>query len=66
MCKVKKEKQRRKDKEMSSKSDKLKPQKKPFKKSVPKSCDVCCVGIFEIFGAMLCNSVRLHTAHCHL
>ena len=33
MYKVKKEKQRRKDREMSSKSDKLKPQKKPFKKS---------------------------------
>ena len=33
MYKVKKEKQRRKDKEMSLKSDKLKPQKKPFKKS---------------------------------
>jgi regulator of ribosome biosynthesis len=33
MYKVKKEKQRRKGREMSSKSDKLKPQKKPFKKS---------------------------------
>ncbi|CAO1947052.1 unnamed protein product [Urochloa humidicola] len=36
MYKVKKEKQRRKDKEMSSKSDKLKSQKKPFKKSSKK------------------------------
>ena len=36
MYKVKKEKQRRKDKEMSSKCDKLKPQKKPFKKSSKK------------------------------
>ena len=32
MYKVKKEKRRRKDREMSSRSDKLKPQKKPFKK----------------------------------
>nr|TKW01973.1 hypothetical protein SEVIR_8G214100v2 [Setaria viridis] len=37
MYKVKKEKQRRKDREMSSKSDKLKPQKKPFKKSSKKT-----------------------------
>ncbi|CAN6236721.1 unnamed protein product [Urochloa humidicola] len=37
MYKVKKEKQRRKDKEMSSKSDKLKSQKKPFKKSSKKA-----------------------------
>ncbi|CAN6230108.1 unnamed protein product [Urochloa humidicola] len=36
MYKVKKEKQRRKDKEMSLKSDKLKSQKKPFKKSLKK------------------------------
>ncbi|CAN6235975.1 unnamed protein product [Urochloa humidicola] len=36
MYKVKKEKQRRKDKEMFSKSDKLKPQKKPLKKSSKK------------------------------
>ena len=36
MYKVKKEKQRRKDTEMSSKCDKLKPQKKPFKKSSKK------------------------------
>ncbi|RCV39198.1 hypothetical protein SETIT_8G204400v2 [Setaria italica] len=36
MYKVKKEKQRRKDREMSSKSDKLKPQKKSFKKSSKK------------------------------
>ncbi|KQK03063.1 hypothetical protein BRADI_2g05300v3 [Brachypodium distachyon] len=36
MYKVKKEKQRRKDREMSSKSEKLKTQKKPFKKSSKK------------------------------
>ncbi|RCV14813.1 hypothetical protein SEVIR_3G009700v4 [Setaria viridis] len=36
MYKVKKEKQRSKDKKMSSKSDKLKPQKKPLKKSSKK------------------------------
>ncbi|EES02354.1 hypothetical protein BDA96_03G046100 [Sorghum bicolor] len=36
MYKVKKEKQRRKEKDMSSKSDKLKPQKKPHKKSSKK------------------------------
>jgi regulator of ribosome biosynthesis len=36
MYKVKKEKQRRKEKGMSSKSDKLKPQKKPHKKSSKK------------------------------
>uniref|UniRef100_A0A0E0PTB7 Serine protease n=1 Tax=Oryza rufipogon TaxID=4529 RepID=A0A0E0PTB7_ORYRU len=36
MYKVKKEKRRRKDREMSSRSDKLKPQKKPFKKSSKK------------------------------
>uniref|UniRef100_A0A0A9AV90 Uncharacterized protein n=1 Tax=Arundo donax TaxID=35708 RepID=A0A0A9AV90_ARUDO len=36
MYKVKKENQRRKDKTMSSKSDKLKPQKKPHKKSSKK------------------------------
>lgn len=46
MYKVKKEKQRRKDREMSSKCDKPKPQKKPFKKSSKKkglgdlSCDL--------------------------
>ncbi|CAN6167565.1 unnamed protein product [Urochloa humidicola] len=34
--KVKKEKKRRRDREMSSKSDRLKPQKKPFKKSSKK------------------------------
>ncbi|CAL5024609.1 unnamed protein product [Urochloa decumbens] len=37
MYKVKKEKQRKKDKDMSSKSDKLKSQKKPFKKSSKKA-----------------------------
>ncbi|ONM29458.1 Ribosome biogenesis regulatory protein-like protein [Zea mays] len=36
MYKVKKEKQRRKEKNMPSKSDKLKPQKKPHKKSSKK------------------------------
>ncbi|XP_062186155.1 ribosome biogenesis regulatory protein homolog [Phragmites australis] len=37
MYKVKKEKQRRKDKDMSSKSNKLKPQKKPHKESSKKN-----------------------------